>query len=752
MRARYLVHKSIGATFSRVICIALRSRRSNDWLPSYRAIGWLPAVLPAYARRFRVESGTIATTLAEAGAALVDDDPDVEIAPAASLQADAPSVVVPLAQLLPEGGSRAGRAARRVTAFLLVRANASAVRARVRQLGYRRAQIIAWEGQSILRLDGVRGLGRRLTMIERLPIGALVVAHRLPPQPTVLDAVFDASGVRAGVVTAGRSPTVRAGVLVTFAEDTVLRTAIGAGAADIDAQCAALAALGAADLQPVITDRIPWIVSEGQTGLARWSLERRIPGVHVDVKMTTQLLDDCVEFLAHLFTATSKGPGTVSLRERAEQVAAAASPEGARVARELAQRIAADLQDVPVGFGHGDFWAGNLFARSGRLVGVVDWEGAGTGRLPLVDLLHLQISSAALRSRRAHGRILIENLEQVGRDRLVRAYCERLDLDLEPEQLRMLVAAYWLDYTGGQLLRSIDPDARPEWVRENVHVALERFRPLLQNGFKQSRRPRATALAPSAKGDALVLCYHGLSPSWPSSLAVTPKNFREQIELVLQRGYRAATFAETVPVPPFEKTVAITFDDSYRSVFEYALPILAEYDLPATVFVPTGHVGADGPMIWSGIEDWLGGPYASELLPMSWDELRVLSDAGWEIGSHTVTHPYLTRLEEPLLLEELHESRSQCEVNLGRECRSLAYPYGDFDDRVLAAARAAGYHAAATLPLRFEGKNPLAWSRVGIYGSDGRLTYRLKISAGVRRLRERAPRSPVTASSRQRGQ
>jgi peptidoglycan/xylan/chitin deacetylase (PgdA/CDA1 family) len=702
-------------------------------------------VLPASARRFRVQSEAIAATLADAGAELVDEDPDVEIAPASALRGDAPSVVVPLARPLPEGGSRWGRGTRRLTASIVVRAKASAELVRVRRLGYTQTQIIAWEAQSILRLDRFSGPRPRLTIIEKLPVGALVLGHRIPPEPTVLDAAFAAAGVDPGSVAGRRAPTVRTGALVAFAKDTVLRTAIGAGAGDIDAQCAAFAALGAPGLDPVIKERIPWIIDEGWVGLARWSLEPRVPGQRVDNRITPLLLDDCVDFLVHLFTATDHGPKTVTLAERAEQVASAATPDGARVARELAQRIETELRDVAVGFGHGDFWAGNLLTQDGRLSGVVDWEGAGMGRLPVVDLLHLQMSSAALRSRRPHGRIVIENLERVGEDPLVRTYCERLGLDLETEQLRMLVAAYWLDYTGDQLVRSIDPLARPEWVRENVHGALESFRPLAARGFKHA--PGAgTARAP-AKRDALVLCYHGISSTWPSSLAVTPETFRKQVELVLHRGYRAATFSEVVPAPPYEKTVAFTFDDSYRSVFEHAFPILAEHGLTATVFVPTRHVGSDGPMTWPGIEGWHDGPHASELVPMSWDELRTLSDAGWEIGSHTVSHPHLTRLPESSLFEELRESRRHCELNLGRDCHSLAYPYGDFDDRVISAARSAGYLSAATLPRRFEGKNPLAWSRVGIYRTDGPLTYRLKISAGVRRLRKHAPRPPLITST-----
>ena len=144
-------------------------------------------------------------------------------------------------------------------------------------------------------------------------------------------------------------------------------------------------------------------------------------------------------------------------------------------------------------------------------------------------------------------------------------------------------------------------------------------------------------------------------------------------------------------------------------------------------------------------------PQSSSRCP--WDELRTLSDAGWEIGSHTVYAPASRHdLPSRRSSRSWRESRRHCEVNLGRDCLSLAYPYGDFDDRVISAARSAGYLTAATLPRRFEGKNPLAWSRVGIYRTDGPLTYRLKISAAVRRLRKHAPRPPLITSSAAEGE
>jgi peptidoglycan/xylan/chitin deacetylase (PgdA/CDA1 family) len=235
--------------------------------------------------------------------------------------------------------------------------------------------------------------------------------------------------------------------------------------------------------------------------------------------------------------------------------------------------------------------------------------------------------------------------------------------------------------------------------------------------------------------DVLVLCYHAVSEDWGADLAVTPTQLESQLELVLRHGYRGATFHDAVHSPPAAKTVAVTFDDAYRSVVELGFPILAKLGLPGTVFVPTAFTGRGAPMRWPGIDHWLDGPHESELVPMSWEELATLAAAGWEIGAHTRTHPHLTELDDVALGEELRDSRHDCESELGLPCRSFAYPFSDEDERVVRATAVAGYSAACTLPARFHPASPLRWPRVGVYWDDDALRFRLKTSPLILRLR-----------------
>jgi peptidoglycan/xylan/chitin deacetylase (PgdA/CDA1 family) len=235
-------------------------------------------------------------------------------------------------------------------------------------------------------------------------------------------------------------------------------------------------------------------------------------------------------------------------------------------------------------------------------------------------------------------------------------------------------------------------------------------------------------------GNALVLCYHAISNRWSSELSITPESFERQLSLLKERGYRGATFRDAVSSSN-GKVMAVTFDDAYRSVLELAEPILTALDCPATVFVPTNFPAMRAPMSWAGIDDWLGGPDEPELMPLSWDELRSLADRGWEVGSHTRSHPRLTQLDDDSLSTELRESREICAAELGGACESLAYPYGDVDNRVIEATARAGYRQAAGLPARWHAEDPLNWPRVGVYHHDPHWRFRLKISRAVQRLR-----------------
>ena len=236
------------------------------------------------------------------------------------------------------------------------------------------------------------------------------------------------------------------------------------------------------------------------------------------------------------------------------------------------------------------------------------------------------------------------------------------------------------------------------------------------------------------RDDVLVLCYHAVSEAWDSELAVTPRQLERQLSLLLRRGYRGATFSEAVLRPPADKTVAVTFDDAFRSVHELGLPVLERLGVPATVFAPTAFVGRERPMRWPGIDHWSEQVHRAELLCMSWEQLRDLTARGWEVGSHTRSHPRLPDIGDEALAAELQDSKERLEAGLEEPCTSLAYPYGASDERVVAAAQRAGYATAATLTRFPHPPEPLRWPRVGVYPQNPRWLFRVKVSPPLRRL------------------
>ena len=235
--------------------------------------------------------------------------------------------------------------------------------------------------------------------------------------------------------------------------------------------------------------------------------------------------------------------------------------------------------------------------------------------------------------------------------------------------------------------------------------------------------------------DVLVLCYHAVSPTWDADLSVTPEHFEAQVGGLVRRGWRGATFVDAVLSPRHRRTLAVTFDDAFATVTRYAAPILERLGVPATVFVPTAFPDSGRSLSWPGIDDWEQGPQAHELAPMGWDQLRELAGRGWEIGAHTITHPRLTQLDDVALEHELRESREECERQIGVPCRTIAYPYGDVDDRVAAAASRLGYDAGACLSGHLAKLGPLRQPRIGIYYGDTAWRSALKMSRFTRALR-----------------
>jgi peptidoglycan/xylan/chitin deacetylase (PgdA/CDA1 family) len=232
----------------------------------------------------------------------------------------------------------------------------------------------------------------------------------------------------------------------------------------------------------------------------------------------------------------------------------------------------------------------------------------------------------------------------------------------------------------------------------------------------------------------LVLCYHAVSERWAPPLSVTPGDLRRQLRALLSRGWVGARFSDAVVRPAHRRTLAVTFDDGFDSVRTLAAPILAELGLPGTVFVATDYVGRS--LAWPEVARLASREEATELQALSWDSLRGLSGYGWEIGAHTCSHPHLSQLDSGTIRGELQRSRAIVGEQLGFACRSVAYPFGDADDRVRAMAAAAGYEAAAGLsPAAFMARDRFDWPRVGVWHGEADWRFALKVAPVTAYLR-----------------
>lgn len=162
-----------------------------------------------------------------------------------------------------------------------------------------------------------------------------------------------------------------------------------------------------------------------------------------------------------------------------------------------------------------------------------------------------------------------------------------------------------------------------------------------------------------------ILMYHSLDETG-SPVSITPATFRTQLRILAGQGIPVVPLSQAAAKPG---SVAITFDDAFRSFGESALPELARHGIPATVFAVSGYCGRNNA--------WPGQPPGIPVLPlMSWNELRDARSAGVEIGAHTVTHPRLDRISETAARHEIEDSAREIEDRLGVAVHSFAYPYG----------------------------------------------------------------------------
>ena len=240
---------------------------------------------------------------------------------------------------------------------------------------------------------------------------------------------------------------------------------------------------------------------------------------------------------------------------------------------------------------------------------------------------------------------------------------------------------------------------------------------------------RFTWWRPKRRGTP-VLMYHGVGPHRPGSRLnpwrVRTEDFERQLDLLARRGLTGVSLRAFLDAPGAGGRAVVTFDDGYAGVLTRALPLLAVRGFSATVFVVAGRLG--------GTNDWDGETPGDALLTA--DGVRALHAAGIEIGSHGATHRALPELSDAELLAEVAGSKAALEAVVGAPVVSFCYPYGAFDDRSVAAVRAAGYRAATVIRggIVPDLSDPFRLKRVAVRGTNTLLDFSLALTRGRSRL------------------
>lgn len=214
-----------------------------------------------------------------------------------------------------------------------------------------------------------------------------------------------------------------------------------------------------------------------------------------------------------------------------------------------------------------------------------------------------------------------------------------------------------------------------------------------------------------------ILLYHRIAEDGPADLAryrQAPAAFAEQMRWLRRNGYHAVTSDDVIrhlgSGRPFAgRPVLLSFDDAYCDFHDAAWPILRAHDFTAEIFVVTDKVG--------GHADW-DAAYGPTAPLMGWPQIQALAAAGVRFGSHMASHSHMAELSSREIVLEAARSRAALQRALGMDCRSIAAPFGEGDERFVRVARRCGYEIAFTTDpgLASLGQDVLRLPRVEVMG------------------------------------
>jgi peptidoglycan/xylan/chitin deacetylase (PgdA/CDA1 family) len=197
-----------------------------------------------------------------------------------------------------------------------------------------------------------------------------------------------------------------------------------------------------------------------------------------------------------------------------------------------------------------------------------------------------------------------------------------------------------------------------------------------------------------------ILTYHSIDDSG-SPISCRRDAFVRHVAWFASRRVRVVGIAELLAMPPSADGLAITFDDAFENFTEFAAPRLLAHGLPVTLFPVTDRVGHSN--------TWSRGANVPALPLLTWDGLADLHGKGVSIGSHTRTHPHLTRISRSALYDEVQGSAELIAKAIGAHPSVFAYPYGSVDATVAGVVARTYAHACTTEFQVIDGGVQAAW-------------------------------------------
>lgn len=199
--------------------------------------------------------------------------------------------------------------------------------------------------------------------------------------------------------------------------------------------------------------------------------------------------------------------------------------------------------------------------------------------------------------------------------------------------------------------------------------------------------------------------------------ACPPKRFASHMKALREKGYAPVSLtrlqkylADGAGLP--KNPVAVTLDDGFADNYTDALPILRQYEIPATVFLAVNALG--------GENRWMTeNGYPSRPM-LDWSQIDRMQAAGIGFGSHTLSHPRLSQLDRDTAMQEIRGSKQALEERLRSAVDHFAYPYGDWSGETVELVREAGYSLACSTRSGFNRRDadPLLLRRIEVYGTD----------------------------------